>query len=143
MEEVQAISTNAQKLELVRFVFSSCILINLFGTRIIEQSKRQKTNYSRLCLDNIQECISRAEPICDSETVKQLIMKASGCERSDVSLALQEAVGTTHKMQERVDYLRRVFDGAQENLPGRKYMKVDQQTDDVEDPPVHEEFNFN
>ena len=127
----------------MRFVFSSCILINLFGTRIVEQSKRQKTNYSRLCLDNIQECIYRAEPICDSETVKRLIMKASGCDHSDVSLALQEAAGTTHKMQERVDYLRRVFDGAQANLPARKYMKVYQQTDDVEDPPVREEFNFN
>ena len=145
MEEVRTVSTNgssAQKLELVRFVFSSCILINLFGTRIIDQSKRQKTNYSRLCLDNIQECINRAEPICDSEAVKQLIMKASGCDHSDVSLALQEAAHTTHKMQERVDNLRRVFKGALANLPTRKYMKIYSQADEVEDPPADEHFSF-
>ena len=40
IEEVQAVSSDAQKLELVRFVFSSCILLNLFGSLVLEKTKR-------------------------------------------------------------------------------------------------------
>ena len=74
VDEISAMNTNAQKLELVRYVFSTCILINLFGQRVIDLSKKKQTSYSRLCLDNIQECISRADAITDAYVVKQLIM---------------------------------------------------------------------
>ena len=143
MDEVSAMNTNVQKLELVRYVFSTCILINLFGQRVIDISKKKQTSYSRLCLDNIQECISRSDAICDAEIVKRLIMSASGCDHSEVSLSLQETAHNIHKQQERIDNLTKVFKGAKERLPARKYEKIFKPMDDVEDPNIQEEFNFN
>ena len=110
---------------------------------MLDGAKRKKTTHSRLCLDNLQECRLRAERICDSEKVKQLIMRASGCNHSEVSLALQEAAHTSHKMQERVDYLKTVFNGALSNLPARRYMKIYDQAENIEDLQVHEVFSFN
>ena len=70
-------------------------------------------------------------------------MKASGCNHSEVSLALQEAAHNSHKMQERVDYLKIIFKGAQANLPERRYMKIYDQAEEVEEPEIREVFNFN
>ena len=117
-------------------------MINLFGQKVIDLSKKRQTSYSRLCLDNIAECISRADAICDAEIVKKLIMSASGCDHSEVSLSLQETAHTVHKQKERIDNLTKVFNGAKERLPARKYEKIFKQMDDVEDPNVVEEYHF-
>ena len=142
MTEVTQINTNEQKLELVRFVFSTCILVNIFGQAVLNRSKVKGTTHSRLCLDNIQECINRADAICDSEPVKQLVMQASGCDHSEVSLALLSIANTTHKREERVENLKKVFVGAIDNLPSRKYEKIFKQMEDVDDPGVQENFLF-
>ena len=123
IDEINEYQTHSQKLELVRFVFSTCILINIFGQAVLDKAKKSNTSYSRLCLDNIQECIKRADAICDSESVKQLVMRASEHDHSTVSLAMQEAAHTVHKMQERVENLTKVFEGAKGLLPARKYAK--------------------
>ena len=135
-------NTNEQKLELVRFVFSTCILMLIFGHAVIERSTIGNTSYSRLCLDNIRECVAKADAICESDTVKNLVCQASGCDRSEVAMAMAFASNTIHKKQERISNLTRVFEGAKERLPQRKYEKIFKQMDDVDEVAMHEEFNF-
>lgn len=147
IEEVEQYTDNSQKLELVRYVFSTCVLITIFGNAIIEKSKKLKQHsYSKLCLDNISECIIKADAICESEHVKALVMTASGCDHSEVALAIGAANATAmkddHKKQERCDNLNKVFNGAKERLPVRIYEKITKQMDDVEDPNINEEFAF-
>ena len=69
-------------------------------------------------------------------------MKASGCDHSEVALALQETAHNIHKQRERIDNLTKVFNGAKDLLPNRKYEKIYKQMDDVEDPNVQEEYDF-
>lgn len=88
-EELSQMTSNSQKLELVRKVFNTCILINVFGQQLLsKQNNKRKPDYSRLCLDNIQESVSKADSICESEQVKQCIIQASGCNHTEVQLAV-------------------------------------------------------
>jgi len=84
-EELSQMTSNSQKLELVRKVFNTCVLINVFGQQLLsKQNNKKKPDYSRLCLDNIQESVSKADNICESEQVKQCIIQASGCNHTEV-----------------------------------------------------------
>ena len=73
-------------------------------------------------------------------------MTASGCDHSEVALAIGAANATAMKedlkKQERCDNLNKVFNGAKERLPVRIYEKITKQMDDVEDPNINEEFAF-
>lgn len=81
-------TSDSQKLELVRFIFSTCILLNVFGQLVLNsQTKKQKSYYSRLCLDNIQDCVKKADDLIEDANIKSLLMIASGCNHTEVQMA--------------------------------------------------------
>jgi len=143
-EEISQMNSNSQKLDLVRYVFSTCVLVNIFGQQLLsKQNNKKKPDYSRLCLDNIQECVNRADSICESEQVKQFIMQASGCSHSEVQLTIQVLQNdSVLKLKEKCDNLTKVFRGAMAKLPPRQYEKITRSVEDIEDTNIQEEFSF-
>ena len=78
-----------------------------------------------------------------SEQVKQCIIQASGCNHTEVQLAVQVlANDSVHKLKEKCDNLTKVFHGAMVNLPPRQYEKITRSVDDIAETEIQEEFSF-